>query len=99
MIAQGVADIVESEGMGELGVKQRDDVAPGTEGARLFVDAMLAGKLGNEVPRNELADLRENRDPHFGWFFLNHQADPMWDRPPASSLFCESYGTAVLNFV
>jgi hypothetical protein len=47
------------------------------------------------MPRNELADLRENRDPRFGWFLLNHQADPMWDRPPATPLFFHSYGMAV----
>ena len=98
MIAQGVADIVEAGGMGELGEEQRDDVAPGGEGAGLLVDAILRGEFRSEVGGYELADLGEDRQLCLGWFMIFHQADPEWDRPPVT-LFQPTYGTAVRLFV
>ena len=70
--------------MGELGEEQADNVTPSGEGACLFVDAVLAGELGNKVGWNELAELGEYWQLRFGWFFRFHQADPKWDRPPAT---------------
>jgi hypothetical protein len=84
VIAQGIADIVEADGMTELGEEQTHDVTPRSERARLFVDAVLAGKSGDQVGRNELAELSQDRQLRFDWFVF-HPADPAWDRPPVTS--------------
>lgn len=83
--------------MCQLGIEQRDDLTPRAESAGLLVESVLASEFGNKPTRNELADLREDRNPRFGWF-INHQADPRWDRPPATSLFYLSCGMAVELF-
>lgn len=44
---QRVTDIVESEGVGQLRVEQRDDVAPRREGAGLLVHPRRRRQLGN----------------------------------------------------
>jgi hypothetical protein len=60
MVAHCVADIVEADGVGELGEEQRDDMTPRGKGARLFVDAVLLGEAGGEVGRDQLAKLGED---------------------------------------
>ena len=54
---EGVADIVEPDGVAELGIEHGDDMAPGREGAAEFIDAGVPGQLGNEVVGNEIAKL------------------------------------------
>ena len=92
MNAQGVANVVEPDGVGELREEQAHDMAPRREGARLLFDAMLAGELGHEVGRNEIAKLGEDGQRCLGWFVCFHQADPEWDRPPATTFLSQPVG-------
>ena len=59
---KSVADIIQSEGMGELSIEQRDDMTPWTKASGLLVDTILVCKFGNETNGNELANLSEDGD-------------------------------------
>ena len=65
--AQGVADIIETEGVGELGEDQAHDMTPRCEGAGLFLDAGVAGQLGHQVRRNKVAELAQERELAARW--------------------------------
>ena len=65
--AQAVADVIEPDGVGELRVEQRDDLAPRTEGTGLGLDAVLAGQCGDEMIGNEIAELAQEREFGTGW--------------------------------
>ena len=67
MQAQSVANIVEAQTVGELRKHQRDDVAPGTEVSRLLVHAGLTRELGNQVRRNQIANLLEDGEFRTRW--------------------------------
>ncbi len=43
MIAQSITDVVDPNGMSELGIDQGDDMTPRSEGPGFLVDAVLAG--------------------------------------------------------
>ena len=49
---QGVGNVIEGEGVGELCVEHGDDMRPWREGSRLFINAMFSGKSWDEVRRN-----------------------------------------------
>jgi hypothetical protein len=95
VVAKGIADIVKAGGVGELGEKQADDMAPSGEGARLFVYAVLLGEAGGKVGRDQLAKLSEDGQVGFSWFVINHPGDPEWDRPPANLKKITVYGMTV----
>ena len=59
MQAQGVADIIEADAVGQLGIKQGHHMTPGAEGADFLVHPGFAGELGNEKFRNEIANLAQ----------------------------------------
>ena len=65
--AQAVTDIVETDGVNELGIEQRHDMTPVTEGASELFRAEIAGQLGDEVGRNEMAKLPEHGQLGTGW--------------------------------
>jgi len=56
---QGVAHIVESDGVGELGIEHGHNMAPGREAAAELVDTGLPGQLGDKALRNEIAKLAQ----------------------------------------
>ena len=62
MNPQGVADIIQSEGMGELSIEEADNMTPRTEASSLLVYTILARELRNETNGNELANLSEDGD-------------------------------------
>ena len=64
---QGVADVIESETVGKLGVEQADDVTPRTEGAGLIFHAGLACQSRHQMRRNEVAKLAQERELAGGW--------------------------------
>lgn len=73
--AQRVADVVEAEAVGQLGVKQTEDVAPGSELAPLIFHAGLPRQLGHQMRRNEVANLAQQGELAGGWLgggFLFH---------------------------
>lgn len=55
--AQGIADVVETDGVGELGEEQAHDMTPWGEGAGLPINAILSGEFWHQVSRDELAKL------------------------------------------
>jgi hypothetical protein len=57
---EGVAHVVQTERVGQLGVEQRHDVAPGREAARLFVHPVLARQLRHQVCGNEFDELPQD---------------------------------------
>lgn len=61
MQAQGVADVIEAEGVGGLREEQRDDMAPGTEGAGLLIHLSVSGQWRHEKRGDETADLPQDR--------------------------------------
>ena len=67
MQTQPVTDIVEAQGVGELGVDQAHDMAPGAEGAGLVGDAGVARQLGDQVRRNQIAELAQEREAAARW--------------------------------
>lgn len=68
---QGDTDIVESHTMGQLGEEQRDDVTPGQVGPRLLINAGLAGQLGHQMIRNEIAELAEDGEGRPRWLLAS----------------------------
>ena len=88
--AQGITDVVEPDGVGQLRVEQRDDVAPRRERAGFLIDPRRAGQLGDEEDRDVVADLAEDRILVRRWrrgsWFI-HPA--VWRRiRPVPTLFC-----------
>jgi hypothetical protein len=72
-MGESVADVVEADGMGELGVEQGHNVTPRAEGAGLLVDTILVDDFRNEVLRNGLAKLTQHDGIAFGCLFVFHQ--------------------------
>ena len=64
---QGVANVIESEAVGQLRVEQADDVTPRTEGAGLIIHAGLACQSRHQMRRNEVAKLAQQREFAGGW--------------------------------
>jgi len=71
MKSEPITNVVETDGMGELGVEQTHDMAPRGEAAGLFVHLVLSGQTPHKMGWNELAELRENADSRFGWFLFH----------------------------
>lgn len=72
---QRIADVVETQTVGKLGVKQADDMAPGSELAPLIFHAGLPRQLGHQMRRNEVANLAQQGELAGGWLgcgFLFH---------------------------
>jgi hypothetical protein len=66
--AQGVTDIIEADGVGQLRKEHADHVTPGTEGSCLGIHPRLACKFRHQMRRNEIAKLSQNRELGGGWF-------------------------------
>ena len=67
MQPQRVTDVIEPKTVGELGIKQADDVTPRTEGPRLICHAGRAGQARHQMRRNEVAKLAQQREFAGGW--------------------------------
>jgi hypothetical protein len=65
--AQGIADIVEADGVGQLGVEQAHYMTPRREGASAFNDAGIPRQLGHQVCRNQIAELMQEREAAARW--------------------------------
>jgi hypothetical protein len=57
MQTQGIADVVKSDAVGQLCVKQADDVAPRGKGSGLFIHLGFTRYLANQELGNEVANL------------------------------------------
>ena len=72
---QSVTHIIEAKGVSQLREEQTDDVAPRTEGAGVVFNARVVRQFGNQVCRNQIANLAENRELAGRWLvsgFLFH---------------------------
>lgn len=69
MELQPITDIVETERVRQLGINHGNQVTPGAKGARLFHSGFTRN-LGDQVARNDLAELLENAELGFGWIDL-----------------------------
>jgi len=74
MQLQAVAQIIESDAVGQLGVQQADGVAPRTEGARLILCPGLSRYFGDFMLGNKIANLAQDVELAPRWFdcFLFH---------------------------
>ena len=91
---QGVTDIIEAEGVGELGVEQTHDMAPRREAAGFFFDAGVPRQFGYEVSRNQIAELAQECEAAAGWlaelwFFHSRPCGRIQTRTPTLFLHHE----------
>jgi hypothetical protein len=68
---QGVTDIVEADGVGQLSKEHAHHVTPGTEGSRPRIHAGLARKFWDQMGWNQIAKLSQNREFGGGWFGIS----------------------------
>lgn len=74
--AQPIAEIVEADGVGELGEEHRGEVAGDAEAAGLRIDTRLAGVAADEMARNEVEHLLEDDHIGAGWCLFVHTPLP-----------------------
>src|SRR5437016_3960651 len=67
MVPERVADVVQSDRVGQLAVQHGYDVAPRTEGPGPVFDAMLAGQFLDHMAGDEIAKLGQNAEFAPGW--------------------------------
>src|SRR5689334_683012 len=65
---QGITDIVEADGVGQLRKEHADHVTPRTEGSRTGIHPGLARQFRHQMRGNEIAKLSQNRELRRGWF-------------------------------
>jgi hypothetical protein len=85
MVTQRVADIVESDSMGQLSKKQTHHVAPGRKRTRPFIDPVLAGQFLRQVRRDKFTKLMQCVRVILGRRYVYHTADSLVGirrRPP-----------------
>jgi hypothetical protein len=64
---QSVTHVVKAEAVGELGVDQADDMAPGTKRATPFLHRMFAGQLRHQMIGNKVAELAQESKSAARW--------------------------------
>ena len=67
MQAQGVANVVEPDGVGELRVDQADEMTPRAEAAGLFVHAGFPRQFRDQVRWNQMADVPQDGERTAAW--------------------------------
>src|SRR5689334_14307158 len=65
---QGITDIIEADGVGQLRKEHADHVTPRTEGSRPGIHPGLARQFRHQMRGNQIAKLSENRELRGGWF-------------------------------
>src|SRR6185295_13182871 len=103
---QGVADVIEAEGVGELGEDQAHHMTPWREGAGFFCHAGVPGQSGHEVRGNQIAELAQEREAAARWpaehlFFHPRPCGRVQTRRPTlffTSPKLQTWGTSVETF-
>ena len=67
MQPQGITDIVEPDGMGQLGIEQAHDMTPGRKRAGTLNHASIPRQLGHQMRRNKIAELVQEREAAARW--------------------------------
>ena len=86
---QGVAHVVETQGVREFGIDQTDHMAPGQEGATFSLHGMRAGQLRHQMVGNKITELPEERELSPRWLALRllFHTNLVAGFKPASQLF------------
>jgi hypothetical protein len=71
MQAQRIAHIVETQAVRQLGIKQAHDVTPRCERAGMIFNPCVARQFGNQMRRNEVAKLAQQRELAGRWLTLS----------------------------
>ena len=93
VVPEAVANIVQPNRVRQLREKKADHVAPRSEGAGLFVHAMLAGKFFRQVRRDEFTKLMQCAAVMLGRRYCFHALDSLVGirrRPPFLSVLNQS---------
>ncbi len=93
MMTQGVANVIEPDGMGQLSKKKADHVAPGRKSPGLLVYSVLAGKFFRQMRRNQFTELMQCAAVVFGRRYGFHTSDSLVGirrRPPYFSRLMQS---------
>jgi hypothetical protein len=94
---QGIANVVEPDGVCELGVDQADQMAPRREGARFFVHTDLSRQLRHQIGRNQIANLPQHSKLAAAWCVcLIHPCRVTGPAFHAKPFSLPRYGTAVI---
>ena len=80
---QRIAHVVESQGVGQLGVEQADHMAPRPKRPGLGVYPGVPGQLRHEMSGNEIAELMQQRKIAARWLEVLH------GRPCGRSTYCK----------
>ena len=73
VVGKAVTDVIQSDAMAKLCIKQADDMAPWGECPALALDFMLGGETFDQSCWNEFTNLLEYRHSMFGWFGFFHR--------------------------
>ena len=86
---QRVANVVESQGVGQLGVEEADNMAPRTKCAGLSVYPGVPGQLRHEMSGNEIAELVQQREFAARWLGVGFEWPALWqvNLPQANFFF------------
>jgi len=101
MQPQGVTDVIEAQGVGQLRKKQTDHMAPRTKRAGLIFNTRFSRQLRNQMVRNPFAKLCENRDFRLAWLrsglLFFHPCRVAGKITSAKPFFISGYGMALFS--
>lgn len=87
VMAQGVANIIEADGMGKLSKKQTHHVTPRGKNAGLFIHTIIARKFLRQMRRDQFTKLMQCVGIILGWCCFFHSSGFFGRNPGTSHLF------------
>jgi hypothetical protein len=97
MMTQAIANIVQSNRVGQLRKQKTDDMAPWRKGARLLVHPVLTGKFFRQMRRDKFAKLMQCARIVFGRRDCFHSLDSLVGIPRRPTLFFASNNNPQLH--
>ena len=97
MMTQAIANIVQSNRVGQLRKQKTDDMAPWRKGARLLVHPVLTGKFFRQMRRDKFAKLMQCAGIVFGRRDCFHSLDSLVGIPRRPTLFLASNNNPQLH--
>jgi hypothetical protein len=98
---QGITNVIEADGVSQLGEEQTNDVAPRKERAGLFVHPGFPRQSRNQMGGNPFAKLGENRDFRTAWLsfgFVFFHPCRVAGKTTSAKLFLFGYGMPVISY-
>src|SRR5665213_3287309 len=77
MQAQGVADIVETDGVRELGIEETHHMTPRRECPGAFDHTSIPRQFGHQMRRNKIAELLQEREAAARWLVRGGSIHPL----------------------